>query len=724
MREALLQVIEAPAGGGHSVFVEGVHGSGKAACLSARICALRKARVPAHAILVLVPQRGRRALFTRLLAVDAEGERQGGGLPVTADFLTYYGLASRAVRLFWPAVAGEGGFASPERPPVFLTYETAQYLMGQIIAPRLARGFFEGLSMRPQRVLSQLLDNLNKAATNGFPLESVGERLQRAWAGEAPRRVCYDHAQECATAFRDHCLAHGLVDFSLAVELFNRHLLVREDFWCHLSGRYHHLLVDQVEETVPVAQDLIRRFLGECESAALFFDPRGGYRVFMGIDSVGASDLRAACGSTVVLPEPPTPPPMALARALDRYLGGTDRVCEGDAGSGTVSAVSADTALSAATAVAGRITCRYRADMIGRVAAEVVRLVGEGIPAGQIAVVAPHADGVLRHLLGRYLDRAGIPFSASRRFTALREERAARLGLTLAALAHPHWQVRPHPWDVAEVLAFIGDLDPVRAALAARHVYDPKAGRLVDAAAVTDKQTQRIGRGALARIDAVRVWIEASPSSEGSPPLDHFLRRLFGEVISRPRLTPDEAAAYARLVTSAGWFREAAPAMGLDGREAGHRFLEMVWDGVVAAAPVETAAPVGGTAPSETADPQMDAEDAVLLVAPVYTYLLQPRRARFQFWLDVGSMRWWEPPHQPLTNPHVLARSWPEGARWTDAVDYDTRNRTLRRLVHGLCRRCAEAVYVCSSELEEAGEPQDSPLLRALDRIRPGRVRR
>jgi len=682
-----------PVEGGHALLVEGAHGSGKAAHLVARLRTLCEAGVPAHSVLVLVPQRDRRAAIERRSADGAAGKSQGASGAYTPDFLTYYGLASRAARLFWPAAAAAAGYAHPEQAPVFLTYETSQYLMGQVIAPRLARGFFEGLSMRPQRVLSQLLDNLNKAAVNGYPVEDVARRLRGAWAGEASRAVYFDQAQECAVAFRRRCLERGLVDFSLAVELFDRHLLPRDDFWAYLGRRYRHLIVDQLEETVPVAQDLIRRFLAQCDSACLFLDRRGGYRVFMGIDATGARQVGAACTRYLKLPEPALPAPMALARALDWHLGGRHAAGSDGEASGALG--------EARRGLAGRIVCRYRADMISGVADEVVRLVESGVPAAQIAVVAPHADGVLRHLLGRALGRARIPFSAARRFAALRDERIVRLGLTLAALAHPQWQARPHPWDVAEALAYLGDLDPVRAALATRQAYDAQRGRLAHVAGPNGAEAERLGPAALTRLDAVRAWLEADGGQE---PLDHFLRRLFGEVISRPGLGADQAAAYARLVSSAAWFREAAPALGLDRDEAGQRFLDMVWDGVVAAAPVEDGAP---------AEP----DGGVLLVAPVYTYLLQSRGARYQFWLDVGSMRWWEPPHQPLTNPHVLARSWPEGDRWTDAVDFATRNDTLRRLVHGLCRRCSKGVYACSSEVEEAGEPQDGPLLRALDRV-------
>ena len=116
--------------------------------------------------------------------------------------------------------------------------------------------------------------------------------------------------------------------------------------------------------------------------------------------------------------------------------------------------------------------------------------------------------------------------------------------------------------------------------------------------------------------------------------------------------------------------------------------------------------------------PDAPAAGAVLVMAPVYTYLLEERFDRYQFWLDAGSMSWWEPPHQPLTNPHVLSRRWPREARWTDAVDHETRNRTLGRLVRGLCSRAGEAVYLCWSETEGSGQPEaDSPLLRAAAQL-------
>jgi hypothetical protein len=111
------------------------------------------------------------------------------------------------------------------------------------------------------------------------------------------------------------------------------------------------------------------------------------------------------------------------------------------------------------------------------------------------------------------------------------------------------------------------------------------------------------------------------------------------------------------------------------------------------------------------------APESTALVAPVYTYLLSGHQARYQFWLDIGSRHWWEPPQQLLTNPHVLARRWEAGRRWTLETELEQRNRTLHRLVLGLALRCREGIYLCASELESSGQMQESPLLEAVQQV-------
>ena len=205
------------------------------------------------------------------------------------------------VELFWPVVAAEAGFAQPDRPPTFLTLETAQYFMARLVGPLLAEGYFDSISIDRNRLYSQILDNLNKAAAVGFPHSEIGARLTAAWVGDSVQTRVYAEAQECADRFRAYCLAHNLLDFSLQYELFAQRLWPLPACRDYLTRRYTHLIVDNVEEDTPVAHDLLAAWLPTCASALVIYDWEAGYRRFLGADSRGAYRLKTLCNEHVNL---------------------------------------------------------------------------------------------------------------------------------------------------------------------------------------------------------------------------------------------------------------------------------------------------------------------------------------------------------------------------------------------------------------------------------------
>lgn len=682
------QAIRGPIAGNHTCFLGGPLVAGQRQVQLERLRFLLESGVSGYSLLVLHPDRATVRLFREQMGQLEWGPNS------EVELQTYYGLAMRLIRLFWPLVAADAGFAAPEKAPVFLNYESAQYALATLVQPLLAQGYFEGLTMRPQRVLSQLLDDLNKAAVSGFPLGEVGPRLREAWVGEDGRLRYYEQVQHCIELFRGHCLQHGLLDASLVFELFTSHLVSREAFWRYFTERYRHLIVDSVDEMVPIAHDLIARLLPRCESALLAGDDRGGFRSFLGADAAGCAELAAQCRERIAAREEECASPdlVHFAGRIGEQLG------QGPAGF---------SAGRSRRAVVDLLRMPYRTQMIEVVVQRVVDLVAKGVAPGDIAVVAPHADGVLRFLLAEAFVGADIPFAIVRRYESLREEPIVRSCLTLAGLAHPQWSPSPTAFDVCEALTLaLAPLDPLRAALLVQWFYDESAGALSPLHGVEGVQVERLGSAALARYGALQTWLETYRTGAVAP-FDHFLRRLFGEVLAGPHIEPDGAAVYSKLIASASAFRRVAPALGLAAAEVGLRYAEMVMSGVVAAQHL-TDADVA-TAP-----------DSIALVAPVYTYLLSGHVARYQFWLDVGSLAWWDALHQPLTNHHVLTRRWDRQERWTDAVDFSLRNRSLHRLVRGLALRCRDGIYLCSSEREGRGEAQDSPLLMAVQQVLQG----
>ncbi len=118
------------------------------------------------------------------------------------------------------------------------------------------------------------------------------------------RRSRLPDAQACASEFRQYCLDHNLLDFSLQLEIFARILWNDATVRNYLTRSYRHVIYDNVEEDIPVAHDILAEWLPEFDSALLIFDEDAGYRRFLGADPESALELANLCDETVQLDLP------------------------------------------------------------------------------------------------------------------------------------------------------------------------------------------------------------------------------------------------------------------------------------------------------------------------------------------------------------------------------------------------------------------------------------
>lgn len=684
------------------IFLRGPAGTGKTTIAVARLRALLEAGVRGDAILVLAPQRS--------LLKPFQDELRKSDLPAggEVDTLTMGGLARRSVDLAWPAIAEAAGFAHPDQPPIFLTLETAQYHMQRVVEPLIVeRIYFDDVHLSRSRLYSQLLDNLNKAALVGFPHIEIGRRLTAAWSGKESRARIFTQVQDCANRFRDYCLDNNLVDFSLQIEILVKHLLKADWFRAYLLGRFRHLIVDNVEEDTPVTHDLLRDWLPRAESALICYDADAGYRSFLGADPVSAWELHDRCDRTVELVESHVVSidvralEYAMEHALSEPGASPRRRTQGDA--------------RLALDFGGG---RFHPQMLDWCAQQIDRAIKNDVPPNEIVVLAPFLSDALRFALTDRLDRLNIPSRSLRPSRALIDEPAARGLLTLSALAHRDWRVIPPRPDIAHALSLVVDgLDPARAHLLAERAY-----HIADGAATlrsfdrlkSDLQA-RIGYEVGARFERLREWLIEYGESPAAT-LDHFMSRLFGEVLSQPGYGfhlgathlgashLDRGRVTAQMIESARKFRRVVAPDPFDAADAlsiGKPYIDMVSQGVIAATYVE---------------PAGELPQAVLL-APAYTFLLANTPATIEFWLNAGSPAWWERLYQPLTHPYVLSRRWAEDGKWTDEEEQTARRDTLLRLVRGLLRRCRSKVVLAYSSLNEQGFEERGPLLTLIQQV-------
>ena len=286
--------------------------------------------------------------------------------------------------------------------------------------------------------------------------------------------------------------------------------------------------------------------------------------------------------------------------------------------------------------------------MLDWVAAEVQRLVTEeALPPSEIVILAPYLSDALRFSLSHRLEEAGIPWRSHRPSRSLRDEPASHCLLTLAELAHPAWGIHPTKFDVAYAfLSAIEGMDLVRAQLLAEIVYRQRDLTLSSFEQIRSEVQERITFVFGQQYGLLRAWLE-DYRSRPVEPLDHFLRRLFGEILSQKGFgfhrNFDAARTAASLIESIQKFRQAMEASGDTSIDVGREYLAMLQDGVIAAQYIEA----WQTGPAEA-----------VLIAPAHTFLMMNQPAAVQFWLDVGSGGWWERLFQPLTQPYVLSRAW------------------------------------------------------------------
>lgn len=669
------------------VFLEGVAGTGKTTAGIERVKALLRAGIPAHRILIWVPQAALGGAYRQAL----QRSRLKHGINVR--IATLGSLSKQGIGLFWQAVAvNELGFSETADPPHFLSLELVQYYMTRFVAPEIQRqDFFNSVHIDPNRLYTQIVDNLNKASQVGFSHNAIADRLKSAWFGDLEQAYIYDDAQACANLFRKQCQLYNMLDFSLQVSLFSQVLWKMTNVRRYLTQQYRHLIIDNIEEDAPVSHDILAEWLPSCDSALVIYDSEAGYRRFLSADPQTALSLKSLCQVQVrldkqrIMSDDLQAFQAELARSLQRPV---EPVAKG----------------SAQAAIHYPVECRYLPQMLDWTADEIRRLIqDEGVSADEIVVVSAIVPDALLFALQTRLAERGILSHSQRPSRALRDEASTRTWMTLAKLAHPHWKLSVHALDLASALRYaLADCDPLRARLLSEAVYHDQ--RLMPFADIKNAELRsRIGFDLGERYERLRLWLDAY-QQDFSVPIDIFISKLFGEVLAQAGFGFHQQAQLAtntaNLIDSAREFRQIVSQIE-PSLEVASEYVRMVDAGVIANQYIREAETLKNS----------------VLIAPAYAFLMTNQATDYQFWLNIGSASWSQRLYQPLTHPYVLSRQWENGRQWTDMDEHETSQETLYLLVSGLIRRCRRGIFLGFSEIGEQGLEQRGMLLMAIQSL-------
>lgn len=570
---------------------------------------------------------------------------------------TYFGWIQRELRRYWPQTKK---WLEPE----FLTVETSQFTMLEQVDKLWER--FSQLVTSRERLAIQLGSCLVLATLNGLERKQVGNRLAAAAGGQ---QEIYEAAQVAMNGYVDKLMQHGALDYALAVEAYQT-LSQAEWYRRMLQLQYRYLLVDDVDELPPAAHDVIELILQHSEGAVFCFATDGGHSRFFGADPQGAWQ-RFGPGGQVELVRP-RQTMTAGAQLYGSLIGDCPAAgCRGV----ELELIEED----------------LRSQMLEAVGEKVLQLLAAGVPPAEIAVITPQADKVLEHVLATRLQTRGVPLNILTKNRRLIDQPYVRAMMTLALVAHPHWELDWGLPDLAQSLQLLLKTDPIRAWLLSRQIREY---RLLP---IEPWLRERVGFKVAADFDLLRRWLEKYRKQEEDS-IDVFFQRVFGELLSRLPPARDDLVVCRQLMVSAQKFLRTAHRFPDLAQQPGPAFIRMLSAGTVAA--------------ESLLEPETR-RTAVLLSTP-YAYISGHHQSRVHVWTDCTSSRWFQRDSREVLNPHVLARSWPEGEQWTDQHNLDTSMINGARTVRALLRRCSDRLIAGSANVDSHGYEQDGVLKEML----------
>jgi hypothetical protein len=585
---------------------------------------------------------------------------------------TYFSFVQRELSRFWHTIETHLTEGTPVLEPVFLSIETAQYMMELCIEEMREQGRFQDERFRsqPARMALQLTETLQMAAISRLDTRDIAERLKGAWEGEGTPLALYDDVQATLDLYKRRCLASRLLDYALSLELYNTVLLTNPLYQRILQESVRHVLVDDTEEILPAALECILLLIPQVKTAYFAFCTDGGHSIFFGAHPELAQEKLAPLCTTVRLEE-------SYTSALSVSSWGE--------------ALAAKVTGDDAQAVFGGVVVEHiaedlRGQMIRKVGESLLTRIREGVHPNDIVVVAPFVDQVLEFTLAQALRKEGYTvenLTQSRRLIDIPFSRAL---VTLTVMLHPQWNMSVSVSDVAQLIALLLELDPIRSMTLAEHVM---AKGWINVYGM--ELRSRIGYAAAMRYNFICQHIQSLPTDI---PIGDFIQQIFSRLLYPLHPTEADIAGCRHLFVSARHFHEFSKTV-FSSEETGRHFVQMIRKGTIAA----DALAEGETNP------------LAVYLTTAYALLMQKGSTYpYQYWLDVSRDAWYRSDAKELTNPHVLSQRWQEGQIWTDHLNDQLRRRKTARIVRALARRCRSGVVVAESVCDSYGSEREGEL--------------
>ena len=596
------------------------------------------------------------------------------------EIFTYFGFVNREVKNYWNLIEAELELEKRVIQPTIMTVEPAQYIMSQLVEAAREEGFFAEVNATAEQIAIQLLDNLNQAALNGIEIEQITEKLQPQAIGDEIKVSAYQKGVELIESFRKYCLKSCCLDYSLVVDLYNKYLLNNQEYKKRLFTRYNALIGDDLERMTPVGQDLILSLLEAEKEAYLSFNPDAKFSGFFG----AAPDL----ARENIFPH------CEIEKLTKSYTSNerAQQLAE-DISQKIVS----DQPLVHNQFIQDDIIQEdFRGKMIEEVANKVEQLIAEGTDPGEIAIISPQVDNVLKFILTKYCedkDYAPVDLTKNKR---LIDNPFAQALIVLSILVAPQLKFDLKFSTLLQTLDLILDFDPVRSSYLAEEIL---AGDKITLPDLDDAKLRvKLGFSNSDSYDLFKDWVETQKEEvkKGGVGLDYLFQKAFGDLLAPLSLSNEDIFSCRQMIESIVKFKQVITEFeALGEKNPEQHFINMVNKGTLAA--------------EVLFDPKELSQHFV--VATPYTFLSTPeiKEVKYLFLIDISSDLWLQSGSKELSNPYLLAREAKQQS-WDDSQEQNLQKEQLINYLKSLLSKSTQGLFIADSYLSTRGWEQDGRL--------------
>ena len=614
---------------------------------------IEEKQVPSEEVLVIVMNRNQ-SLEWRKKTVLSTSSR--------VYRTSFFGFVQEEITNFYPIILKNCNEIEQKNiRPTFLTLESSQYLLSLLIKMRREKqnAFFD-LTAKDSKIAIDISSNLVKASTASLDYKEIGERLYEAQEIKTEeKKQIFEMIDKIITDYRKRCLECGVMDFAMAMDLYNRYLLQNDEYIENLCGRIKYILIDNIEEAVPLEIDLIEKLMNKVENIILGYNPEGGYGSIFGANIEYVKErILDKCEIKEMGNKSYIAKPEMVEFSEMLY----DNIMQ-----------SSKKKIELKVDIEKREPYELRSDMLEEAVKCVDNLVNkEGYKPKDIALISTFADPVTEYVMSSGLEKKGIKVKNISRKARYIDNKFVHALVTLGYLCHPEEEIIPNRDDVKMLVMMMLDIDPIRASILAGIIC--RQNPFAKFPSIEEEQIiERIGYINLSKYERIRNFINEYRDGNRLP-IDIFFQKVFVELLLVYNAKEEDIVQIKKLIDSATSFNATISKFGTI--DTNKEFLKMI---------------KGDIKSSESIfelEEKVD-EDAVTLSTPM-NYLSNTLEAKVIIVLGLSSDHWTPRCAKEISNPYVLTKTWKRGNIYSEEIEEKNQRINIAILIRALLKRCSD----------------------------------